>query len=211
MNSSLRLARRPGIAWVLGAAVLLAGCSVLDKPTRATVFDFGASAVPVAQGQANAARVPVALADVEAPSALDSTAVLYRLGFADAQQLQPYAQARWSMPPAQLLRQRLRQALSQQSTVMREGEVALLRPLVLRLEIDEFSQRFDAPDKSAGQVRVHATVTQASGTGERLVAQRDFVAERPAPSADAAGGVRALTAASDAVVADITQWMGGLP
>ena len=68
MNSSLRLARRPGIAWVLGAAVLLAGCSVLDKPTRATVFDFGASAVPVAQGQANAARVPVALADVEAPS-----------------------------------------------------------------------------------------------------------------------------------------------
>jgi cholesterol transport system auxiliary component len=211
MNSSLRLARRPGIAWVLGAAVLLAGCSVLDKPTRATVFDFGASAVPVAQGQANAARVPVALADVEAPSAFDSTAVLYRLGFADAQQLQPYAQARWSMPPAQLLRQRLRQALSQQSTVMREGEVALLRPLVLRLEIDEFSQRFDAPDKSAGQVRVHATVTQASGTGERLVAQRDFVAERPAPSADAAGGVRALTAASDAVVADITQWMGGLP
>jgi cholesterol transport system auxiliary component len=211
MNSSLRLARRPGIAWVLGAAVLLAGCSVLDKPTRATVFDFGASAVPVAQGQANAARVPVALADVEAPSALDSTAVLYRLGFADGQQLQPYAQARWSMPPAQLLRQRLRQALSQQSTVMREGEVALLRPLVLRLEIDEFSQRFDAPDKSAGQVRVHATVTQASGTGERLVAQRDFVAERPAPSADAAGGVRALTAASDAVVADITQWMGGLP
>lgn len=210
MNSSLRLARRPGIAWVLGAAVLLAGCSVLDKPTRATVFDFGASAVPVAQGQANAARVPVALADVEAPSAFDSTAVLYRLGFADAQQLQPYAQARWSMPPAQLLRQRLRQALSQQSTVMREGEVALLRPLVLRLEIDEFSQRFDAPDKSAGQVRVHATVTQASGTGERLVAQRDFVAERPAPSADAAGGVRALTAASDAVVADITQWMGGL-
>ncbi|MCP5283055.1 MAG: membrane integrity-associated transporter subunit PqiC [Rhodoferax sp.] len=211
MNSSLRLARRPGISWVLGAAVLLAGCSVLDKPTRATVFDFGASAVPVAQGQANAARVPVALADVEAPSAFDSTAVLYRLGFADAQQLQPYAQARWSMPPAQLLRQRLRQALSQQSTVMREGEVALLRPLVLRLEIDEFSQRFDAPDKSAGQVRVHATVTQASGTGERLVAQRDFVAERPAPSADAAGGVRALTAASDAVVADITQWMGGLP
>jgi cholesterol transport system auxiliary component len=210
MNSLLRLACRPGIALVLGAAVLLAGCSVLDKPTRATVFDFGASAVPVAQGQANATRVPVALADVEAPSAFDSTAVLYRLGFADVQQLQPYAQARWSMPPAQLLRQRLRQALSQQSTVMREGEVAMLRPLVLRLEIDEFSQRFDAPDKSAGQVRVHATVTQASGTGERLVAQRDFVAERPAPSADAAGGVRALTAASDAVVADITQWMGGL-
>jgi cholesterol transport system auxiliary component len=211
MNSSLRLACRPGIVWVLAAAVWLAGCSVLEKPTRATVFDFGAGAAPVAQRLVNAARVPVALADVEAPSALDSTAVLYRLGFADAQQLQPYAQARWSMPPAQLLRQRLRQALSQQSTVTREGEVAALRPLVLRLELDEFSQRFDAPDRSVGQIRIHATVMQASATGERLVAQRDFGAERPAPSADAAGGVRALTAAADAVVADITRWMGGLP
>jgi cholesterol transport system auxiliary component len=211
MNSSqLRRARRPVIACVLGTAMLLTGCSVLEKPTRATVFDFGASTVAVVQRPGDASRVPVALADVEASSAFDSTAVLYRLGYADAQQLQPYAQARWSMSPAQLLRQRLRQALSQQSMVMRDGEVAMLRPLVLRLELDEFSQRFDAPDKSAGQVRVHATVTQSSGAGERLVAQRDFVADRPAPSADAAGGVRALTAATDAVVADIAQGMGGL-
>jgi cholesterol transport system auxiliary component len=88
--------------------------------------------------------------------------------------------------------------------------VAQQRPMVLRLEIDEFSQMFDAPDKSVGQIRVHATVVQASATGERLVAQRGFAAQRPAPSADAAGGVRALTAATDAVVADIAQWMGSL-
>lgn len=212
MNSSSlrRLSRGPVIASVLAAAVLLTGCSVLEKPARATVFDFGASALPAVARPGDSARAPVALADVEAPSAFDSTAILYRLGYADAQQLQPYAQARWSMAPAQLLRQRLRLALAQQSTVMREGEVATLRPLVLRLELDEFSQRFDAPDRSAGQVRVHATVTQASAAGERLVAQRDFMAEHPAPSADAAGGVRALTAATDAVVADIAQWMGGL-
>ena len=152
----------------------------------------------------------IALAEVDASRALDSTAVLYRLAYADAQQLQPYAQARWSMPPAQLLRQRLRQSLVHDTLVTREGDVAALRPLVLRLELDEFSQLFDAPERSVGQVRVLATVSQSSASGERLVAQRGFVAQRPAPSADAAGGVRALTAATDAVVADIAQWMNGL-
>ena len=210
MNVTSRLPRLKRVLSLFGAAVLLAGCSVLDKPTRSAVFDFGPGAAPVVATTTDVARLPVALAEVDAASAFDSTAVLYRLAYADAQQLQPYAQARWSMPPAQLLRQRLRQSLTQQTTVTREGEVAQQRPMVLRLELDEFSQMFDAPGKSVGQVRVHATVVQASATGERLVAQRGFAAQRPAPSPDAAGGVRALTAATDAVVMDIAQWMGTL-
>ena len=210
MNATSRLFRLPRVLCLTGAAVFLTACAVLDKPTRSTVFDFGPAVVPVVATAPDVSRQPVALAEVEAASAFDSTAVLYRLAYADAQQLQPYAQARWSMPPAQLLRQRLRQTLAQQTSVMREGEVAQQRPMVLRLELDEFSQMFDAPDKSAGQVRVQATVVQASATGERLVAQRGFSAQRPAPSADAAGGVRALTAATDAVEADIAQWMGSL-
>ena len=40
-----------------------------------------------------------------------SNAVLYRLAYADGQQLRPYSQARWSQPPAQLLQQRLREQL----------------------------------------------------------------------------------------------------
>ncbi|MEO8544026.1 MAG: ABC-type transport auxiliary lipoprotein family protein [Burkholderiaceae bacterium] len=210
MRSFFRHARRHSVVCLLGASLMLAGCSVLDKPARATVFDFGSGTAPAATQPGAAARTPVALADVEAAGAFDNTGVLYRLAYADAQQLQPYAQARWSMPPAQLLRQRLRQMLTQQTTVTREGELALPRPMVLRIELDEFSQRFESPVKSVGQVRLHATVTQASGTGERLLAQRDFAAERPAPSADAAGGVRALTAATDAVVTDVAQWIGGL-
>lgn len=210
MNATSRFSCVPRALVLIGAVVLLAGCSVLDKPTRSTVFDFGPAAAPVAVTAPDLTHQPVALAEVDAASAFDSTAVLYRLAYADAQQLQPYAQARWSMPPAQLLRQRLRQTLALQTGVTREGEVAQQRPMVLRLELDEFSQMFDAPDKSVGQVRVQATVVQASATGERLVAQRGFAAQRPAPSADAAGGVRALTAATDAVVADIAQWMGSL-
>ncbi len=211
MSPTHRIARMRHAVCLLGAGWLLAGCSVLDKPTRAVVFDFGPGVAPAALQVASTPRQPIALAEVEAASALDSTAVLYRLAYADAQQLQPYAQARWSMPPAQLLRQRLRQSLAQHTTVIREGEFAAQRPMLLRLELDEFSQSFGAPDHSVGQVRVHATVLQATASGERVLAQRDFAAQRPAPSADAAGGVRALTAATDAVVADIARWMSQLP
>lgn len=211
MSPTSRIARMRHALCLLGAGWLLAGCSVLDKPMRAAVFDFGPGAAPTSLQAASTPRQPIALAEVEAASALDSTAVLYRLAYADAQQLQPYAQARWSMPPAQLLHQRLRQSLAQHTAVTREGEVAAQRPVVLRLELDEFSQSFGAPDRSVGQIRVHATALQATANGERLLAQRDFAAQRPAPSADAAGGVRALTAATDAVVADIALWLSQLP
>jgi cholesterol transport system auxiliary component len=56
-------------------------------------------------------------------------------------------------------------------------------------------------------VRLRCTLLQSSGGAERLVAQRRFEAERPAPSADAPGGVRALTAAIDAVALDIAGWL----
>ena len=39
------------------------------------------------------------------------------------------------------------------------------------------------------------------------LAQRRFTAQRPAPSPDAPGGVRALTAATDAAVEEIAQWL----
>lgn len=204
--------RSPLAAAALALAVALAagGCSVLEKPVRPAVYDFGPGAGPGATA-ADGSRLPlVSLAEVEAASALDSTAVLYRLAYADAQQLLPYAQARWSMPPAQLLRQRLREALGRQHLVVRTGDgiaTGAARAVVLQLELDEFSQLFDAPGSSVGLVRVHATVLQPAPSGDRLLGQRSFAVQRPAPSPDAAGGVRALTAASDAVLQDITQWM----
>src|SRR5436190_22381766 len=87
-------------------AACLAGCGALpDKPSRAALYDFGpGSQAAPATGQ----QQPVVLADIEAGGALDGTSFLYRLGYADAQQLRPYSQARWSAPPPQLVRQRLR-------------------------------------------------------------------------------------------------------
>jgi cholesterol transport system auxiliary component len=149
------------------------------------------------------------LADIEAPAAVDGTAVLYRLAYADVQQVRPYAQARWSMSPAQLVRQRLRDPLSQQRVVLSPAEGPA--GWILRLELEEFTQVFDAPDRSVGLVRLRATLLETVNGRERLVAQRRFTAQRPAPSADAPGGVRALTAASDAAIDEIVQWLQQVP
>lgn len=200
---------------LLTAALLLAGCSALpDKPTRRAQYDFGPGPVAPAPMDRRAPLAPLALADVEADGPLEAgTAVLYRLGYADAQQLRPYAQARWSMPPAQLVRQRLREQLGQRRTIVSAGEgAAMLRnegrqPLVLRVELEEFSQLFTAPGSSAGLVRLRATVVDNLPAGEQVLAQRQVIVQRPSATADAAGGVRALAEATDAAAAELSQWL----
>lgn len=210
MNSTRSRALRP---LLLAACLLLGACSVFDKPVRAVVYDFGPGIRVSPVTSAAVGQGAITVADVEAASALDSTAVLYRLAYADVQRLQPYAQARWSMPPAQLLGQRLRGLLGQQQPVLREGDGLRVpgKPAqLLRLELDEFSQVFDTPATSVGLVRVNATVVQPDAAGGQLLAQRRFVVQLPAPSADAGGGVRALTGASDQLLAEIVSWLNTL-
>lgn len=204
--------RRTGTLRVIAVSALvlvLAGCSVIDKPVRAAVYDFGPG--PLAAAAAGPSGLPaLTLAEVDAGAALDSTAVLYRLAYANAQQLLPYAQARWSMAPAELLRQRLRERIGQQRTVLGPDDAnpgAELARWVLRVELEEFSQLFSAPAQSTGLVRLRATLLQSSASGDRLVGQRMVVAQRPASSADAPGGVRALGDATDAAVDELLQWL----
>ena len=214
-----------GTLYALAVAFLLSACSALpSKPTRATMYDFGPGPLAAQPAQPVAAPTPqtpvtplapVAIEEISTSGgALDNLAVLYRLAYVDAQELRPYSQSRWSMPPAQLVRQRLRDTLSLRRPVFnaREG-LALNRsqnpllPLQLRLELQEFSHYFSAPDASVGLVRLRATLVDVTAAGEKLVAQRIIVAQRPATTLDAPGGVRALTAATDAAIEQLDQWL----
>jgi len=202
------LKRRRALPLLL-LACLLPGCSSLPSaPVRPAVYDFGPGALTT-PATTRPALPPIVLQEVEAPPALDSAAVLYRLAYSDAQQLRPYAQARWSMPPAQLVRQRLRESLSLKRAVVNPGESSV--PLALRVELQEFSQLFDTTQNSSGLVRLRATLIEAKGGADRLVAQQVFVVQRPAASADAPGGVRALTAATDAAVEETGAWLQQQP
>jgi cholesterol transport system auxiliary component len=140
--------------------------------------------------------------------------VLYRLAYQDAQELRPYTLARWSMPPAQLVRQRLRDTFSQRRSVFSAGDsVALNRsqnaalPRLLRLDLEEFSQVFSSANTSAGVIRLRATLLEVTPAGQKLIGQRSVVVQRPAPTPDAPGGVRALAAATDAAIEEIDQWL----
>ena len=88
-----------------------------------------------------------------------------------------------------------------------QGLAANKPALTLHLELDEFSHWFETPERSSGLVRLRATIAQPDGGVERLMAQRSFVVQRPASSADAAGGVRALTVATDALIQELELWL----
>lgn len=190
----------------------LAGCSALpDKPARQTMYDFGP--VPATAAAAAPTGSALVLPDVQVNGVLETQALLYRLGYEDPHQLRPYAYARWSAAPGQLLWQRLRDVLGRERPVLDSSAAAALArrgtsaPLALRVELEEFSQYFAAPGDSQGVVRLRCTLLENAGGGQRLIAQRSFSVERPAPSADAPGGVRALAAATDAAAQEIAAWL----
>ena len=190
----------------------IAGCATPDKPVRATLYDLGPGPL-TAQVPSQAPLAPVVLADIESSAALDGSAVHYRLGYADTHQLRPYAQARWSAPPPQLIRQRLREQLARGRPVLDVGESAALSrvggvmPRVLRIELEEFSHYFESQSQSSGLLRLRVTLMENTSAGEKLIAQRAVLVRQPAATADAAGGVRALAAATDAAADEIGQWL----
>jgi cholesterol transport system auxiliary component len=196
----------------LGVALLLAGCSALpDKPVRPTLYDFGP--LP-GEPRTVAPTLPaLVLGDVDASGSLEGTSMMYRLGYADPNQLRPYAYARWSAQPALLVRQRLRELLGRQRMVLDQADAAALArtgaraPLVLRMELEEFSHYFESEAQSQGLLRLRCTLLENTPGGERLLAQRSFNLQRPAPSPDAAGGVKALAAATEAAADDIARWI----
>jgi cholesterol transport system auxiliary component len=165
-----------GLGWGLGLALLLAGCGALpDKPARSTLYDFGPglAAAATAANPPAAALPTLALAEVESNTRLDSTQILYRLGYADANELRPYGQSRWSLPPAQLLRQRLRDAFTERRTVLGPEESATIAraegrvPDTLRISLDEFSHYFESAGSSVGLVRLRATLIRGTTGGDR--------------------------------------------
>jgi cholesterol transport system auxiliary component len=184
-------------------ALTLSACaSQKGQPT--TQFDFGPATS--AQAQAQGMLGAVVVTDVTGSSALDNERMFYRLSYADALQARTYANSRWTANPLQLLTQRFKTRLAQSGArVLSETDAASGIPL-LRIDVDEFIQDFGGVSQSTGVVAVRASVFQ----GHTLVDQRSFRQAAAAPSADAAGGARALAASTDAVAADIVAWLGTL-
>ena len=75
--------------------------------------------------------------------------------------------------------------------------------LVLRVDLDEFTQVFDTTDRSRGVLRASARLLK----GRDVLATRVFTIELPAASPNAEGGARALASASDALGNQLADWI----
>lgn len=193
---------------VLLAASLLAGCATPARKVviRAQRFDLGPPPESVPVRSVPGTRLPVLkIATVESPADLASDEIRYRLRYSATPEANAYAHSRWTMTPAQLLTARLRDVLAARFTVLGGGDP--VKAPLLSVQISEFSQWFDAPRESRGVVQLRASLID----DRHVVAQRAFSASAPAPSADAAGGVAALTQASDRAFAEMADWLAGQP
>jgi len=183
--------------------VLIAGCSFgpASAPPIA-VYDLG---VDTPKSQAVRFSATLALDDVNAPEWLHSPAIVYRLAYRDIAQLQPYSLSRWAAAPPVLVTQRLRSALAKVATGSFTAVADGVRSdYVLRVELDSFAQIVDAPNSARGIIRARASLIN---TAQRsLRAQRMFEVEHPSPSVDATGAVRALSAATDVLIAQLIDW-----
>lgn len=184
------------------APALLMACAT---PTvMVTQYDLGLAPTGTALDP-RLATVRV-LAEVSAPAWLNNSAIVYRLAYDDASQVQDYAQSRWAAAPASLLSQRLREVLPLAlAPGIAHTDETLAPEYLLRVELDEFSQVFDTPQVSHALLRARATLFDLRLHGP--VAQCVFEVRRPAPSPDALGAVHGLHDAVDQFITELLRWM----
>lgn len=193
---------------ISSAGILLTGCATTRSESPA-LYDLG----PLNAAQAKTANLgspalpALTVGDVHAPSWLENPLMYFRLDYANELRPQPYAGSRWLAPPAQLLSERIKARLAQAGGVVLSLSDGAANVPVLRIDADEFIQHFTAPGQSMARIAIRASVFN----GRTWVAQKSFVRQIPAPTADAAGGVKALSEAADAAIQDMTAWLASLP
>lgn len=109
-------------------------------------------------------------------------------------------------PPAALLAQRVKRQIASVggSAVISSGD-GVRADHALHLDLEEFTQVFDAPGESRVIVALRASLIEP-GT-RTLLAQRSFSVEQSTREANAVGAVTSLTEASDRLIANLIDWL----
>lgn len=184
----------------------LGGCGAASRqnivPRHYTLGPLTNAATP-ASPRANGAVLRIAR--IEMPAWLQGSGLYYRLAYRNGNVIAAYANSDWAAPPAAMLEQRLRSALAEGGWRAVVGSASNAQAdFTLHVGVDDFSQVFTSPGESFGVL--DATVT-LDGANDALVAQRYFHFRAAAPTADAAGGVEALDAASRDFARQLREWL----
>lgn len=192
-------------------SIWLTGCAITPQNEKpASVYDFGlqqASSTNSATGnQQQQLMVSLLIAEAKSPVWLNSNAIQYRLAYREPTQLYSYANSRWAAAPATLLTHHIRNSIATATNNRILSTSDNVRAdFILHLELEEFSQIFDAIDKSHVIIRLRVSLINRSS--RLLKAQHSFNIKLAAPTANAAGAVQALTESSDKLTGDLITWL----
>lgn len=196
-------------ALLCAAVLLLGGCAHTGADKTIHRYELDAQTKgAVGDGQAQQATERVLeIAQISVPQWLSGTVMYYRLAYRDGNRLAAYAYSKWTAPPAALLGDIIRTTLAVRGNwraVVAPGS-ASLAAVTLNLRLEQFSQVFSRPQRSAGIVAMRATLVD--NPAERVIAQQRFSVQAPAPTADAQGGVQALSQASRQLAEQLLRWV----
>ncbi len=179
------------------SVLVLTGCAgIVTPPPNFTLYDLDSNGDPV---RFSSAIIPHSV-DVKAPSWLNNAAMQYRLDYLQPSSRAVYGQSRWVAHPQELIQRSLSSAL-----LSADQPVSSCR---LRLDLDEFIQRFPLPDGSQSELIVRASLL--SPRDEAVLSRQRFAIRIPTPSADAAGGVIAHRDGVRALAQSLADWLDGL-
>lgn len=193
-----KVSRLLSMATVGSVLVLQMACNPL-RPTssEASIARFDLASHIGSSSDNNLSPLPVAL-DIRPAIRLEGTAMHYRLLYQNPAQIQHYAQSAWVAPPADLLRQRLgRLLLIPEMQHVARGSCWLL------LELDEFEQNFSSQQQSEGVIAARLSLLSPQGR----VKSENVRFAVPSATANAQGGVMALSQASSALAATLPAWL----
>jgi cholesterol transport system auxiliary component len=163
------------------------------------VYDFG---LPVERLTEDGRWSNVVAARHQGAAMVDSRDIEYRLLYENPLNLRRYAASHWAGRRDHCCR-----SGCGSNWVWGGGSGQTSVACLLRVELQEFSQLFDTPQRSRGLLQGQR---QYARPRRQIIAEREFAIERPAPTADARGGVSALVATSEELGRQLAAWLNDL-
>lgn len=188
-------------------ALVIAACAT-QAPEPPTKYRLAVGQVEAEAGQGpEGSRPPLRVARVEGPSWARKRTMYYQLGFRTPAVLGWYGRSRWAEPPTVMLGRAVRSGLAASGRwrAILDADDRARAPLRLHVELRRFMQVFPEPDRVFGRLRARVVLLEEE-TG-RLAGQRTFSYRVAGPSADAPGGVQALSEAATRFCEDLLSWL----
>ncbi|MGH8235380.1 MAG: ABC-type transport auxiliary lipoprotein family protein [Rhodanobacteraceae bacterium] len=183
----------------------LGGCGAASRQNVVPRHYILGGSAAASQTASRSSGATLRVARIGMPAWLQGTGLYYRLAYRNGNVIAAYANSDWAVPPAAMLERRLCAAFAKGGWRAVVGPASNAQAdFALHVRVDDFSQVFTSPGDSFGVL--DATVT-LDGANDALLGQRHFHFRVAAPTPDAAGGVKALDAASQDFAQQLRGWL----